>query len=178
VQHRTSIDLKRQRLILSDRNMRVSLLGLWQVAFPFVWSGAISLACSGVFWLLRRAKNLQYGYGTELFSVLLAVDISVMLGTVEVWRLTDEIFPVQIYKLAALILAIIVLLLCWIALTYERSALDAYQAAASQPGGRGQVLVLRRAYLGYQARAYLVRWAATTLHLWWITKTPRWAIFQ
>lgn len=83
------------------------LVEVLPAALPVLWSVGITMLLSSLFWLARwywltrwmkRLQNaigsvLYVGFGTELFAILVAVDLSVVLGLVEIWRLGTGEFP-------------------------------------------------------------------------------------
>jgi len=149
---------------------------LVDVFVSVLFSGAITLTSSLMFMLIRKLRGLGLSYGTDLFAVLLAADISVALGAVEAWRLGRLITSEQFFRITSVLLGILTIAACWRALTYEKSANVAFAEAGRQSTLRSRRAHLRKRYLSSYARAYAVRWFIGTLHLWWIARVPRWTL--
>jgi hypothetical protein len=165
--------------------MGEALLRIWQtigpVVFPIIWSSVVTLACTAVFWTIRWWYGLDRGHGTEVFAILFAVDLSVLFGAVEAWRLTSEVLPISIYRAAALVLMLATVILCVLSVVYDRQAqdeLERHDRALAERASRPQLRQLRSAYRRWTLIAYMIRWATVNFHLWWIIKTPRWVLMQ
>jgi hypothetical protein len=159
----------------------------WQMfgakLFPLVWSAFVTVSCSLIFLVVRWHYESKPGYGTEAFSLLFAADLSVIFGTVEIWRVTYQAWPQQYYQYIAVALLVVTLICCAISVRCEQLSAAAkrdYDIELRQVALGGLTLQdpdeLWRRYIVYWVKANLVRWSTTTLHLVWIVKTPRWAL--
>ena len=71
-------------------------------------------------------------FGTELFALLVAVDLSVVLGLVEIWRLGSGEFPPMYYRIVAAIMLPLTCYLRAVGLIWERQAFQAWGETRSQ----------------------------------------------
>lgn len=69
---------------------------------------------------------LYVSFGTELFASLVAVDLSVAPGLVEVWRLGSAGNDEALYRIAAVFMLPLTCYLCVLALLYERKSFVAW----------------------------------------------------
>ena len=145
-----------------------------KILFPIGWSVGITLFCTLLFMLIRWRRGVSYSVGTDLFAVLLAADIAVALGVVEAWKITSGSTE-TVYRAAAGLLAFLTMATAWIAVEFEAAANRAHAAALSETQSRVKAL-LRRDYLDNFVNAYVARLAISSLHIWWVTTTPRWAL--
>lgn len=156
----------------------------WDAGGAILLSGVISAFCAMLFWTLRWLRGVKFSTGTDLFAVLVAADISVRIGTVQVWRLSQQPFA-KLYGELALILGIFTIAMCWIVLGFDRRANYIYAekervSATSNPALRA-VQATAAAWADENYRRCLigtltVRWLTATLHLFFISKTPRWEV--
>ena len=146
----------------------------WNALFPLLWSMGVTLICTVLFLIIRRWRGIQYSAGTDLFAMFLAADISVYFGVVEVWRLTAG-WSAQTIGNAAVILAVITVLTCWVAVEHEMAANQAHQKWKADARQSGLKSLLYRDYIENLVNAWTARWLIAALHFWWIITRPRWA---
>lgn len=119
---------------------------IWPVALPVLWSVGITILLSGLFWIARWywltrwaappqrsvGSVLYVSFGTELFALLVAVDLSVVLGLVEIWRLGSGEFPPMYDRIVAAIMLPLTCYLSAVGLIWERQAFQAWGETRSQ----------------------------------------------
>jgi hypothetical protein len=152
-------------------------LGWYNAILPMLLSAFVTLACTVLFLIIRWLRGVGFSTGTDLFAVLLAADVCVVLGTVEVWRLSEAGLSIDIFRMIAACLGAATISLCWLALSYERTANKIYAEARHGTRASTALAMMKNDYLSNYSKAYVVRWLTATLHLWWITKLPRWWLF-
>jgi hypothetical protein len=115
-------------------------LGWRSIAIAVLISLVITAACSIAFYvgrllvLDRKAKilalpkvaSLYVSFGTELFALLFAVDLCVIAGFVEIWRLRDIPMAERVFRTSAVLFAFLTAYCCWLALVYERQSYAAW----------------------------------------------------
>jgi len=132
---------------------------------------------SALFYEMRRRRNLEYGFGTELFALLVAVDLAILLGVVDptaclAFESTRRPLPIVV---AALLAG--TLYLAQVALRYEEQAVAAWQTfETAQPslGQRQQLTYLILNWVPPMLRVWFVRMVAGTSHLAFVAKVPKW----
>lgn len=154
------------------------LSGGWPYIFATAWSLALTAALSAIFWVLRNALGSDRSSGTELFALLVAVDLSVLCMTVDLTglaghRLTDP----ESQRAFAVIMMVATIILAVPCIVFDRLAEGAWVAVHSAHSARNvdrrHIYAVQYAQLLF--RAAMIRWLVAAAHLWWIIRVPRWA---
>jgi hypothetical protein len=132
-----------------------------------------------LFYRLRTKAGLDQGFGTELFALLLAVDGAIVLGAVDVSTLlTDQ--AVQRFTLVlALVLAVSSILAAMLAIDFEvtaRAAWMEYEQHEARWSLHERINFLREFWLRPYLSAWTIRTMASTIHLAWIVRIPKWMV--
>jgi hypothetical protein len=185
----------------------------WALAWAIVYAQIMYLGFMVFFWWLRQLmfvgplRNPEpepyISFGTELFALLVTIDVAIVFGLVQAWRLAgDASIDVTIptahqdawevllrasgadwrytYFKAAAIYIPLTIYICVVALHYERKGATCwYEFVASRKAGEPYVrrqFHLDR-YLNWLAAASVLRWTIGWLHLLWIVRAPKWSLF-
>ena len=158
------------------------------VFVSFVVTAVCSLGFFAIRWFnldrpLKRLAPLEVArsplyvsFGTELFALLFAVDLCVMGGFIEVWKLREFPYAEQAYRGASFGFLLLVAFLCLLSLRYERLSYEAWMSytgyTASGPGWWFRIRHLPP-FIVWWVRASVVRWFVSTVHLACIFKLAR-----
>lgn len=147
---------------------------MFQIAMSILISWALLGLSSFLFFQLRRNHGLTYGFGTELFAALFAVDCAVLLGVVDPrCALVVEISD-RLVTLLALLLAIGTLVLSLVFLRLEARSQAAWVAMGPDLDILQRSAYLLREWVGPTLQAWFVRMVVSTSHLIFIIRVPKW----
>ena len=167
----------------------IQLLGWRQAAAALVVSTSITALCSIAFWLLRKAvldrpisrlvkgspTRLYVSFGTELFALLVAVDLAVALSLVEIWKLREDFAHAKvIYPVVAVGLIVLTSYVCYLELKYEQRSFAAWLKFAGGTQQRSTWWERFRSlptYARWWIWAFVARWFISAVHLAFILRS-------
>jgi hypothetical protein len=131
-----------------------------------------------LFYLIRRTQDLKYGFGTELFAILFAVDIAIVLGVIDPTSLIRDQEVRPLYTALALLLAVGTICAAFGAVEFERRSIlgwQTYEQDRAKLSRTEQYTYLAKYWWQPQAVAWLIRASTSAFHLMWIVRIPKWA---
>ena len=137
-----------------------------------VLSWVLVAASSFLFFSLRVSRGLRYGFGTELFAILFAVDVAIILGVVDPTSVLIGGQTERLTVLLAMVLAVMTIAAAIYAIDYEARADAIWREYELSLSGSRQLLLTR--WLWAYLLCWLIRVTINTSHLVWIVRVPKW----
>jgi hypothetical protein len=143
-----------------------------KIAILLSW--LLMASSSFLFFRLRANRDLNYGFGTELFAILFAVDVAVILGVVDPTAVLVGEQTRKTYMVLAMVLAVLTIAAATYAIEYEARAHAIRREYAERSSASDRLLLMR--WLAAYLTSWLVRVTINTIHIVWIVRVPKWMI--
>lgn len=155
---------------------------MWiDLANAFVVGSIVTAILWAVFFSIRKSAGLNFAYGTELFSILVALNLAAGLGWFDIAAILKIELSRTVHVLLCVALSILVFLTAGFSARWEKQAQDAFAKLSNAPGAGVRASVasvnertaLYIAYGNTLARVTVCRWVLLNLHLMWVLKIPK-----